>query len=150
MALATPLLQKDIRDSSKKAVNTLAGAMSAGFSTHLLVEMWNAPFSSLADAESVTSVLEQAGTILPVNSGEETTIRTFQFNPYGVSATASNSALHILIHTWPEKGYAAIDIFSRDQNEAYAALERMKARLNPGNIHVMELARGKLLELEDT
>ncbi len=150
MALATPLLQKDVRASSNKAVNPLAGAISPGFSTHLLVEMWDAPFSALADAKSVNSILEQAGTILQVKTSEKTKIKTFQFDPYGVSATATNSSVHILIHTWPEKGYAAIDIFSRDQNEAYAALERIKAKLNPGNIHVMELARGKLLDLEDT
>lgn len=150
MALATPLLQKDIRNSSDKTSNMISGPISVGFGTHLLVEMWHAPFSSLADAESVNSILEQAGAALHINSTDKIQIRTFQFDPYGVSGTATNSSIHILIHTWPEKGYAAIDIFSKEQDEAYAVLERIKDRLNPGNIHIMELARGQLLDLEDT
>ncbi len=150
MALATPLLQKDIGDASSKAANPLAGTISPGFTIHLLVEIWNAPFSALADAESVRSILEQAVSVPPLGGTESNRVRTFQFNPYGVSATATNSAVHILIHTWPEKGYAAIDIFSRTQGDAHKALERMKNRLNPENIHIMELTRGKLLDMEDT
>ncbi len=149
MAIATPLLQKNLENSSHKT-NLLSSSISVGFSTHLLVEMWHAPFSALADAESVSTILEQAGSTLSMNGSDEIQIRTFQFAPYGVSGTASNSSIHILIHTWPEKGYAAIDIFSKEHDEAHAALERIKTRLNPGNIHVIELTRGQLLELEDT
>ncbi len=149
MAIATPILQKNIDKTSNKTSDILTSSISVGFTTHLLVEMWHAPFSSLADAESVNTILEQASSALHLG-GEKIQIRTFQFDPYGVSGTASNSEIHILIHTWPEKGYAAIDIFSKEHDEAYAVLERIKAKLNPGNIHIMELARGQLLELEDT
>ncbi|RUM89470.1 MAG: adenosylmethionine decarboxylase [Thermodesulfatator sp.] len=150
MALATPVLQKDIRSSSDKTTRPLNTSVSRGFPTHLLVEIWHAPFSALADAQKIGSVLQQAGSAISMEGDDTLQISTFQFDPYGVSGTATNSTIHILIHTWPEKGYAAIDIFSKQQDEAYAALERIKAKLNPGNFHVMELTRGQLLELEDT
>ncbi len=150
MALATPLLQKDIQNSPTDSSNLLNSPVSKGFGTHLLVEMWHAPFSSLADAESVSSILQYTVSHLQMDSMEETRVNTFQFDPYGVSATATSSVLHILMHTWPEKGYAAVDIFARNQADAFNALERIKFKLNPKDLHVMELARGQLLNMEDT
>ena len=150
MAVATPLLQKYLRTFSNQGTDLLSSPVSMGFSIHLLVEMWHASFSSLASAESIRVILEQVHPSLHLNGVEKTRIRVFQFDPYGVSGTATNSTVHILIHTWPEKGYAAMDIFAQDRDDAHAALKQIKAGLNPENIHVMELARGKLLELEDT
>ena len=34
------------------------------------------------------------------------------FNPYGVSGVLVITESHVTIHTWPEHGYAAVDIFS--------------------------------------
>lgn len=39
-----------------------------------------------------------------------------KFEPIGISAIAVISASHLSIHTWPEYGYAAIDIFSCQKN----------------------------------
>ena len=35
-----------------------------------------------------------------------------QFNPQGVSGVVVIAESHITIHTWPEHGYAAVDVFS--------------------------------------
>ncbi len=121
--------------------------------THLLVEMWNSPFSKLADANIIGEVLGRAGKESNGNgNGKEpkTEVRVHQFNPYGVSGQASGPFAHILIHTWPEKDYAAVDIFARDREDAYLALEQLKKDLKPEYVHVLELRRGQLLEMEDT
>ena len=34
------------------------------------------------------------------------------FNPHGVSGVVVIAESHIAIHTWPERGYAAIDVFT--------------------------------------
>ena len=34
------------------------------------------------------------------------------FNPYGVSGVVIISESHLAIHTWPELGYAAVDLFT--------------------------------------
>lgn len=35
-----------------------------------------------------------------------------QFNPFGVSGVVVIAESHIAIHTWPEHGYAAVDVFT--------------------------------------
>ncbi len=123
-------------------------AAENGMSTHLLVEMWRSPFSILADAQTIKKALSRTngkGT-----NGKECSVRVHQFDPYGVSGTYNGPNAHILIHTWPENGYAAIDIFSRGKDGAYKVLERMKEELQPEYLHVLEVQRGQLINMEDT
>jgi len=119
--------------------------------THLLVELWSAPFPKLADARQIQEILGRAGAC-EEQLGQEglAEVRVHQFDPYGVSGTASSPLAHILIHTWPENRYAAVDIFAHDRDGAYLVLERMKKALTPEYIHVLELQRGQLLDMEDT
>ncbi len=125
------------------------GAQCLG--THLLVELWSAPFPKLADARHIQEILGKAGACEDkFGKIEQAEVRVHQFDPYGVSGTASSPMAHILIHTWPENRYAAVDIFSHGRDEAYMVLERMKEELCPEYVHVLELRRGQLLEMEDT
>ncbi len=125
--------------------------MSTGMGTHLLVEMWQSPFPTLADARIIEKALGRAGRDgNPLDNGISTEVRVHQFSPYGVSGTASTPNAHILIHTWPENKYAAIDIYARGRDSAYQVLEQMKRDLKPGHVHVLELQRGNLMEMEDT
>ena len=39
-----------------------------------------------------------------------------KFEPIGISAMAVITSSHFSVHTWPENGYAAIDIFSCSEN----------------------------------
>ncbi len=54
-------------------------------------------------------------------------VSTHRFTPQGLSCIAQISASHIAIHTWPENGFAAVDVFScttRVDAEALAGLVR--------------------------
>ena len=113
--------------------------------THLLVEMWQASFSLLADAKEVERALRFAG-----NGHDNTEVISYQFSPYGVSAKATFGHAHIFIHTWPENGYAAIDIFANNHDGAYEIFERLKEAIKPHYVHVLEMKRGQLIELEET
>ncbi len=119
---------------------------------HLLVELWSAPFPKLADAREIQKALGKAGAVNCSNGSkrEITEVKVHQFNPYGVSGTASSPIAHILIHTWPENRYAAIDIFAHGRETAYLALERIKEALCPEYVHVLEMKRGQLAEMEET
>ncbi len=118
-----------------------------GMGVHLLVEMWASPFGALADASVIEKILGAIGEGDDKNGSE---VRVHQFSPYGVSATARSASAHILIHTWPENTYAAVDIYARGRENAYKVLDKMKSELKPGYVHVLEMQRGQLLEMEDT
>ncbi len=152
MATATPAYagqtDQNRRVAPSRAINR---SYASGYSSHLVVEMWNTPFQSLADAGHIGKILSRAGTTMDhLGNSKQPEVHVYQFNPYGVSGTASSEQAHILIHTWPEKSFAAIDIFAKDNNSAHAVLERLKSRLKPGLCNVIEMTRGRLLQMEDT
>ncbi len=150
MTLAFSTTSHRIFQPSGRQHSPEAGRSSIGMGTHLLVEMWRAPFAILADAKIIGKALGCTGSLSDDCNSTQTEVRVHQFSPYGVSGTASSPLAHVLIHTWPEKEYAAVDIYARDNEDAYEVLERIKNRIQPVYVHVMELTRGQLLEAEDT
>ena len=77
--------------------------------THLLLEMWDVDAEKLNDENWVRTTLLRAA------EEANTTVvsQTFhRFAPQGVSGVVVIAESHISIHTWPELGYAAIDIFT--------------------------------------
>ncbi len=51
------------------------------------------------------------------------------FNPFGVSGVVVITQSHVTIHTWPEHGYAAVDIFSCSTKLDQAGIRRHLLRL---------------------
>lgn len=139
----TPVCQIDRLDAFPAQ-----GGRSRSFplTTHLLVEMWEAPFKALARAKEVERALRFSGN----GHGERGEVVAYQFEPYGVSAKATFEGSHIFIHTWPENGYAAVDIIASSQEGAYAILERMKEAFRPRYVHVVEVRRGHLVSEGET
>ncbi len=141
---ATPVCQIDRLD----VIPAQGGRKESSFpvTTHLLVEMWQAPFQILARADEVEKALRFSGN----GCGEQADIVSYQFQPYGVSAKATFGDAHIFIHTWPENGYAAVDIFAATEEGAYAILDRMQKAFRPSYVHVVEVKRGNLISKGET
>jgi len=76
---------------------------------HCLLEVYGCPEALLNDPDFIRRVLveaaHRAGTTL-LNQV------IHQFDPYGVTALGLLAESHISIHTWPEYGFAAIDMFT--------------------------------------
>ncbi|MSP79183.1 MAG: adenosylmethionine decarboxylase [Dehalococcoidia bacterium] len=70
--------------------------------------------------------------------------KTFhQFSPYGVTGVIAISESHLSIHTWPEFGYAAVDIFTCGENfNARAAAELIIEALQSRSPTLMVIQRG--------
>jgi S-adenosylmethionine decarboxylase proenzyme len=69
------------------------------------------------------------------------------FNPYGVSGVVIISESHLAIHTWPELGYAAVDLFTcGDKCDPKVSYEFLKKKFNSGKSTFTELKRGMLDE----
>lgn len=65
------------------------------------------------------------------------------FNPYGVSGVIIISESHLAIHTWPELGYAAVDLFTcGDKCDPKVSYEYLKKMFNSKNASFTELQRG--------
>jgi S-adenosylmethionine decarboxylase len=62
----------------------------------------------------------------------------------GISGVAVLAESHISVHTWPERGYAAFDVFMCGEAEPRKALGVFKAAFNPGRIVIGEHKRGVL------
>ncbi|MCS7200043.1 MAG: S-adenosylmethionine decarboxylase [Caldimicrobium sp.] len=107
---------------------------------HLVVEFWNSPFDLLAEASGVEKSLRLA-IEEPHNRNEIRSI-SYQFQPFGVSAQVNTGQAHIYIHTWPERGYSAIDIIADSRDKAYQILEKLQEALLPEKICVAEVTRG--------
>lgn len=70
-----------------------------------------------------------------------------QFQPQGVTGILAVAESHICIHTWPEYGYAAVDVFTcGDSAEAWKATELLVQRFHALDHSVLELKRGPISE----
>lgn len=75
----------------------------------LLVDLYGCDRDLIDDADAVTEVAREAVARIGAEIVEECVHR---FSPIGVSYIAVITTSHLSIHTWPEYGYAAIDVFS--------------------------------------
>ena len=65
-----------------------------------------------------------------------------QFRPEGASGTLLIAESHFALHTWPEEGYMAMDIFTcGDEMDADVAIEIVRERLGAEDVHVRRIAR---------
>lgn len=70
-----------------------------------------------------------------------------KFAPQGVTGVVIIAESHISIHTWPELGYAAVDIFTcSERTDPMKAFEVISALLKPSTTSVMEIKRGMMEE----
>jgi S-adenosylmethionine decarboxylase len=60
----------------------------------------------------------------------------------GLSGVAVLAESHISIHTWPERGYAAIDVFMCGACDPYKAVPVMKRAFEPATVQLSEQKRG--------
>ncbi|MFK7945411.1 MAG: adenosylmethionine decarboxylase [Paracoccaceae bacterium] len=69
-------------------------------------------------------------------------IHTHKFSPQGVSGVAVLAESHISVHTWPEIGYGAFDVFMCGDAQPHAAIGVLAAAFQTKDIRVKELRRG--------
>ena len=65
-----------------------------------------------------------------------------RFSPMGCSVVVILKETHISIHTWPEFGFAALDIFLCGESlDPFVAWEYIKEHLQPESFELKELPR---------
>lgn len=108
--------------------------------SHLLVEMFGCDNEALKLENSVGAAMEEAA-----RRSEATVVaQSFhEFKPYGVSGAVIIQESHYTIHTWPEHGYAAVDLFYCGGTVAvHKAVEVLQERFRPKRIKFLVVRRG--------
>jgi S-adenosylmethionine decarboxylase len=106
--------------------------------THLLVDLWGA--TNLGDPAQIDAALREAATAAGA------TILHGHFHHFspngGVSGVLVLAESHISIHTWPERDFAAIDIFMCGACNPYLGIPALKAAFKPASVNLGEQRRG--------
>lgn len=123
-------------ENIKDYFQELDGQKFAG--RHLLVEVWDA--DNLNDPKVIDDILTRGARA----SGATVLHRHFHhFSPFGgVSGVLVLAESHVSIHTWPERSYAAIDLFMCGRCDPHDAIGSLKQGFAPGRIDVCEYRRG--------
>ena len=108
---------------------------------HLLLDLWGA--KNLTDVDTVEAILREAvaaagATLLRID------LHSFASSG-GVTGIAILAESHMSIHTWPETGYVAIDIFVCGACDAFSAIPVLRRGFEPTNLQVAEHKRGLAL-----
>lgn len=107
---------------------------------HLIVEFWEA--QNLNCAHSLEQGLKEAVAAI---DGTLLDCRVVEFPVHGVTGVAIIAESHVAVHTWPEYGYAAVDIFTCNlEADVQAGVDALSKRLEAGRVQVMEIRRGLL------
>jgi S-adenosylmethionine decarboxylase len=126
------------RVGPKGCLITRKGKQYAG--THLLVDFIQA--TNLDHVERIRAALAEA------TRAANATLLHIHLHHFsemgGVSGVAVLAESHISIHTWPQYGYAAVDIFMCGDCNPYLALPVLRCALHPKKVNVEEFMRGQL------
>ncbi len=108
--------------------------------SHLLVELYGCDGHTLEQECTVGVAMREAA----VESEATVVAHSFhEFMPYGVSGAVIIQESHYTIHTWPEHGYAAVDLFYCGGTvKVHRAVEVLRNRFRPQRIKFLVVRRG--------
>lgn len=105
---------------------------------HFLIELWDADILDQPDMgeEALTECVRATGA----------TLLDTRFVPFpngGYSGVCILAESHISIHTWPEHGYAAVDMFTCGPNMDFdSGIDMLKKYFSPKSMQIAEVKRG--------
>lgn len=107
---------------------------------HILAEIYGCPADILNDVQRVEEILVNAA----LEAGAEVREVIFhKFSPQGVSGVVVISESHLAVHTWPELGYAAVDVFTcGNRVNPWDACNYITAHFKSQNMTATEIDRG--------
>ena len=108
----------------------------------IIAEFYGCNRQSLNDVDYVRTAMVDAAE----KAGATIVTETFHhFSPHGVSGAVIIAESHLSIHTWPEYGYAAVDLFTcGDTVSSQKAFEHLRAALESTQVSTMEMHRGQV------
>lgn len=107
---------------------------------HVISELWDCDHELLNDQEAVERIMVNAA----LESGAELREVVFhKFTPHGVSGVVVISESHLTIHSFPEHGYASIDVYTcGDRIDPSVAAEYIARSLRAARKEQIQFSRG--------
>jgi len=109
---------------------------------HILAEFFECDTHILNDRDLIEIYMKQAA----IECKATIVDSVFQtFNPHGVSGVVVIAESHLAIHTWPEYGYAAIDVFTCGETvDPWVATRALQNLLKAKQTTTVEMKRGEI------
>lgn len=109
---------------------------------HLILDLWGCN-AKIGETEAVRCAIEQAADAAGASILET---RVHAFSPHGVTAMAMLAESHLAVHTWPEHGYLAADLFSCGLRvQTTKVVDVFQYSFEPQRIETRHLKRGRFL-----
>ena len=107
---------------------------------HILLDLWGIASERLDDDralhESFVAAAERGG-------AHVVDARFCRFAPHGISGVVILAESHLTVHTWPEHGYAAVDVFTCGAAEVGERIvDEILTSLQPLRHELRRLRRG--------
>ncbi|MCI1692247.1 adenosylmethionine decarboxylase [Aneurinibacillus aneurinilyticus] len=110
------------------------------FGRHVAIDVWGVEFERLNSAEFLKNHMVEAAEAC---GATVLSIQAQQFEPQGATVLVMLSESHISIHTYPERGFAALDCYTCGETvDPQIAIDYMVSVLQPEKFYVKKLIRG--------
>lgn len=110
------------------------------FGRHVAVDAWGVDYDLLNNAEWLQAQMVEAA---EVSGATVMSVQSKQFEPQGATVLVLLSESHLSIHTYPEKGFAAIDCYTCGETvDPQVAIDHLVSVLKPAKTHAKKLIRG--------
>ena len=107
---------------------------------HYIIEASGCDKEILRDSNKLKDILVQGAKI---GKMDVRTVHFYKFSPTGVSGMVIVSESHVSIHTWPEEGYAAIDVYiCGESTEPEKTIDYILEKIGAEYAHITEIKRG--------
>lgn len=125
---------------SQKKKHTGGGGNVDTIGHHYIVEASGCNPEVISKVEEVEQIMVRAAEAARV---QVWSIAFHRFSPTGVSGVVVISESHLSVHTWPEFGYVALDIYTCGQSaKPEAAVEVALRAFQAKSVHITEVTRG--------
>lgn len=118
----------------------MQGQLGGALGRHVLVEAHGCNPGTLDNVKEVEKIMVDAALAAGAEIRE---VAFHKFSPQGVSGVVVISESHLAIHTWPELGYAAIDVFTCGETvNPWDAVDYLLEHFETESVTANEVKRG--------
>ena len=107
---------------------------------HLIIELYNCGGALLSDSKQIEIIMQETALAMGATIVQS---NFHHFTPLGVSGVVIIKESHLTIHTWPEHGYAAVDVFTCGEIQFEKGIHFLKEKFQTEEVEVKVLERGE-------